>query len=115
MQSMAARVTIRFLALGLCFGLGACFQASGGEWFKPGVESGATTRALSQCQTEARALGREEGKIDQDITASRGSDWQMTGSYGANTSQMADSNAKRQATYVDRCMKAKGFTQPAAK
>src|SRR5215813_5566512 len=106
MQSMAAKITGLFL----CVGLGACFQASGGEWFKPGVEGGATTRALSQCQTDARALGREEAKVDQDITASRGTDWQMTGSYGANTSQMADSNAKRQATYVERCMKAKGFT-----
>mgnify|MGYP000880705463 FL=1 len=105
----------KYVVLTLFFALGACFQGTGGEWFKPGVESGATARELSACQSGARMVGAEEAKIDQDIAASRGSDWQKTGSYSANTQQMAQSAATRQAEMVGRCMRNKGFTQPAAK
>jgi len=98
-----------------CLALGACFQATGGEWFKQGVDSGVTTRELAQCQRDARLVGNEEAKIDQDIAASRGTDWQRTGSYNANTQQMAQSAAKRQAEMVGRCMRNKGYSQPGAK
>ena len=105
----------KYLVLPLLFALSACFQGTGGEWFKPGTESGATTRELAACQRDARYIGNEEAKIDQDIAASRGTDWQRTGSYSSNTQQMAQSAAKRQAEMVGRCMRNKGFTQPAAK
>lgn len=105
----------KYLVLPVLFALSACFQGTGGEWFKPGVESGATARELSACQSGARMVGAEEAKIDQDIAASRGSDWQKTGSYASNTQQMAQSAAQRQAEMTGRCMRNKGFTQPAAK
>ncbi len=105
----------KYLVLPVLFALGACFQGTGGEWFKPGVESGATNRELANCQSNARLVVGEEAKIDQDIAASRGSDWQKTGSYGSNTQQMNQSAAKRQAEMVGRCMRNKGFVQPAAK
>ena len=107
----AARLTAGALCLSLC----ACFQGTGGEWFKQGAESNATARDLAQCQRDARLVAGEEGKIDQDIIASRGADWQASGSYAANTSQMAQSSEKRRTEMVGRCMKGKGYTQPAAK
>ncbi len=96
----------------ICLVLSACFQASGGEWFKPGVAGDLTARDLAQCQRDARLVAGEEGKIDQDIIASRGADWQASGSYAANTSQMAQSSDKRRAEMVGRCMRNKGYAQP---
>ncbi|MCC7049534.1 MAG: hypothetical protein IT562_22685 [Alphaproteobacteria bacterium] len=96
----------------ICFAVSACFQSGGGEWFKPGVAGDLTARDLAQCQRDARLVVGEEGKIDQDIIASRGADWQASGSYAANTSQMAQSSDKRRVEMVGRCMRNKGYTQP---
>jgi hypothetical protein len=96
----------------MCLGLSACFQSSSGEWFKQGVASNVTARDLAQCQRDARAVAGEEGKIDQDIAASRGADWQASGSYASQTSQLAQSSEKRRLEMVGRCMRNKGYTQP---
>ena len=108
MVSLRAKIAIGLI----CLTLSACFQGTGGEWFKQGVESNVTARDLIQCQRDARLVAGEEGKIDQDIIASRGADWQASGSYAANTSQLGQSSEKRRNEMVGRCMHNKGYIQP---
>ena len=98
-----------------CAVLGGCFATGSSEWGKAGVDSQVAARDLGVCQRESRLVTREEGKIDQDIVASRGSDWQTTGSYASNVAQMRDSGAARQREMIARCMKTKGYSQGAAK
>lgn len=96
-----------------CLALAGCFWSapSSGEWFKQGADGGATARDLSYCQREARLVTREESKIDQDIIASRGSDWQTTGSYSSNVAQMRDKSAAREREMAARCMRNRGYSQ----
>jgi hypothetical protein len=109
MASFRARIVPALVA---CLAVCGCFQSSGGEWFKQGVASQTTARDLADCQRRARAVVGEESKIDQDIAASRGADWQASGSYASNVGQMAQSSEKRRQEMVGRCMRNKGYTQP---
>jgi hypothetical protein len=115
MQYNSPSITMACLAIGLA--LSGCFASgpSTGEWVKQGVEGNITARDLSMCQREARLVTREESKIDQDIIASRGSDWQTTGSYSSNVSQMRDKSAAREQEMVGRCMRNRGYAQGVAK
>jgi hypothetical protein len=90
-------------------------DAPRGEWAKAGADSARTARDLSACQADARRTGGSESRINQDIAATRGDDWQRSGSYAANVSQMNERTAVRERQYVAACMKAKGYAQPAAK
>ena len=109
------------LALGAlaCLSLAGCYTVTGGgdnaprgEWAKPDTDGAKTARDLSACQIDARRTGGTDARIDQDIAASRGEDWQRSGSYSANLAQLRDSNAARERQYVAACMKAKGYIQP---
>jgi len=99
----------------ICLAVSGCFRSGSGEWFKQGTDSSVAARDQGYCQREARLVTREESKIDQDITASRGSDWQTTGSYASNVAQMRDSGAAREREMVARCMRARGYAQGTAK
>jgi hypothetical protein len=101
----------RLAAAIFCLLPAACFQASGGEWAKQGVDGNIAARDLGLCQREARLQAGAEAKIDQDIIASRGTDWQRTGSYAGNVDQLNASNATRERDMVARCMKSKGYAQ----
>lgn len=105
-----------------CLALAGCLTLTGGgddtkrgEWAKAGADSARTARDLSACQIDARRAAGPEGNINQDIAAARGDDWKRSGSYGSNVSQMGARNAAREGQYVAACMKAKGYTQPAAR
>ena len=107
---------ITIVCISISATLSGCFQSgpSSGEWVKQGVDGSMTARDLSYCQREARLVTREESKIDQDIIASRGSDWQTTGSYNANVAQMRDRSAVREREMVGRCMRNRGYSQGVA-
>jgi len=90
-------------------------DAPRGEWAKAGADGARTARDLSACQADARRAGGSESRINQDIAATRGDDWQRSGSYAANVSQMNERGAVRERQYVAACMRAKGYAQPAAK
>ncbi len=109
------------LAAVACLALAGCYTVTGGgdntsrgEWAKPDTDSAKTARELSACQIESRRIAGADSRIDQDIAAARGEDWQRSGSYSANMAQMNESVAIRQRQYVASCMKAKGFSQPGA-
>jgi hypothetical protein len=106
----------------ICAALSGCLTFTGGaddtprgEWAKADTDSARTARDLSACQIDARRAAGPEGRINQDIAAARGEDWQRSGSYSANVSQMGERSAARERQYVAACMKAKGYTQPAAR
>ena len=110
---MASLLTCaRRAALLLALAPAACFQATSGQWAKEGVDSAVVAHDQAVCQREARQLAGAEAHIDQDIIASRGEDWQRTGSYAGNVAQMNESNAARERAMVDRCMRAQGYIQP---
>jgi hypothetical protein len=109
-------VALTCLALAGCLTLtGGGDDAPRGEWAKADADSARTARDLSACQSDARRAAGPESRINQDIAAARGDDWQRSGSYSANVSQMGERSAARERQYVAACMKAKGYTQPAAR
>ena len=80
-----------------------------GNWTKPGADADATTIALQQCQATADiAVGPEEG-IDQDILATRQTDWQRSPLGGLAASRLGEETHDRAAKIVAGCMRAKGF------
>lgn len=112
----AAGVALACLALAGCLTLtGGGGGAPRGEWVKADADNARTARDLSACQIDARRAAGPEARINQDIAAARGDDWQRSGSYGANVSQMGERGAARERQYVAACMKAMGYTQPAAR
>jgi predicted small secreted protein len=112
----AAGVALASAALAGCLTLtGGGDDAPRGEWAKAGADGARTSRDLSACQADARRAGGSESRINQDIAAARGDDWQRSGSYTSNVSQMNERGAARERQYVGACMRAKGYTQPAAK
>ncbi|MGQ0675594.1 MAG: hypothetical protein ACT4N4_05840 [Rhodospirillales bacterium] len=119
LPSRLARAAGAMLA---CLALAGCLTLTGGgdgaprgEWVKADADSQRTARDLSACQIDARRAAGPEAKINQDIAAARGEDWQRSGSYAANVSQMGERGAARERQYVAACMKAKGYAQPAAR
>ena len=79
---------------------------SGVNWSKPGVSPDTAETDLSTCQRQAR-----DAAIDADILASRGQDWQRTGTLAMRRDDMADSNRGRARLIIARCMAAKGYTE----
>jgi hypothetical protein len=88
----------------------AACEGSGG-WSKPGVSPDAAEDDFSACQRQARNVTARDAAIDADILASRGQDWQRTGTLSMRRDDMADSNRARARQIVARCMAAKGYTQ----
>jgi hypothetical protein len=83
--------------------------APGGNWARPGADTNDTAIALQQCRAAAdRAVGPEEG-IDQDILATRQTDWQRTQIGGLAAGQLGEETRARADEIVAGCMLAKGF------
>jgi hypothetical protein len=82
-----------------------------GGWTKPGVSPDAAEADFSTCERQARSATARDAAIDADILASRGQDWQRTGTLAMKRDDMADSNRGRAQQVVARCMAAKGYTQ----
>ncbi len=84
---------------------------SGVNWSKPGVSPDTAETDLSTCQRQARDATARDAAIDADILASRGQDWQRTGTLAMRRDDMADSNRGRARLIIARCMAAKGYTE----
>jgi hypothetical protein len=86
--------------------LAAC---GGARWTKSGISPGAASADLDDCESQARAATRRDTQIDADIMASRGTDWQRTGTLGIKRDDMAMSTGAHFEDVVGRCMSAKGY------
>ena len=107
----ALTLSCRLAAFVALSGLAAC--ASGGErnWGRPGVSDSQRSADYSQCRSEMRAVSKQSDDIDQDITASRGSDWRKLGQYNSQQSQLAGVDSDYAARVLRDCMKDKGYQQ----
>jgi hypothetical protein len=92
----------------LLVALGAC--ASGGTgWTKAGVSQDTVDSDYDSCAGEARQATRRDAGIDADILATRGQDWQRTGTLRLKEDSMAQERRVRAEDVIDRCMREKGY------
>jgi hypothetical protein len=84
---------------------------SGGsrEWTKAGVSADEAEAEYSDCEGQARSATQRDAAIDADILASRGTDWQRTGTLGLKRDDMANANRGQAQRIIGRCMTAKGY------
>jgi hypothetical protein len=95
-------------AAALALALGGCL---GPGWTKPGVGPDEAASDYSQCSALAQGAVGRDSTIDADILASRGLDWQNTGTLGIHRATMASETASRSADVLRSCMLAKGYTE----
>jgi len=93
------------LALTLC--LGACIGAP--RWTKEGIAPQAAAADLAVCRGEAQEATRRDNNISADIMASRGLDWQNSGTLSTHQEMFAAQNAQQTDDVVKSCMIAKGY------
>jgi len=80
-----------------------------GDWVKPGTDQAAAGREYQDCRDLADAAVRTEADIDQDILATRQTDWQRAGVVRPQTRLMHEQTGDRAAAIVGSCTKAKGY------
>jgi hypothetical protein len=95
-------------AFALALLLVAC--SSKPQWVKPGTSSEAASDDLAECRALANAATRREAAVDQDILASRGTDWQRSNTLQAKKSTFAMQDQGRARDIVADCMSAKGYS-----
>lgn len=93
--------------LALMLGLAAC--AGGGAWTKEGKTPQAAAEDLADCNSLAQSATERDSKIDTDIMASRGHDWQQTRVTPIEKASDAAQTQNTQDDVVTRCMIAKGY------
>jgi hypothetical protein len=88
--------------------LGGCASGAG-EWTKPGADEAATVQAYRSCRQLAEArIGPEIG-INQDILATRGTDWRRAQIRDVQTRTMGEMTRDRAAAIIASCMAASGY------
>ena len=96
-----------FPAVALALILAAC--SSKPQWVKPGTGSDVVSNDLAECQAYASAASRQEAAIDQDILATRGTDWQRSNTLQAKKSTFALHDKGHTRDIIASCMSAKGY------
>jgi hypothetical protein len=82
-----------------------------GDWTKAGGDEAAAAHEYADCRALAGDAVRIDADIDQDILATRQSDWQRAGVVRQQTRVMQEQTRDRAAAIIDSCMKAKGYSQ----
>jgi hypothetical protein len=88
--------------------LGGCASGAG-EWTKPGADEAAVAQAYRSCRDLADARVGPEIGINQDILATRGTDWRRSQTGNLETRTMTEMTRDRAAAIVASCMAAYGF------
>jgi hypothetical protein len=83
--------------------------AGAGDWVKPGTDQAAAGQEYQDCRELADTAVKTEADIDQDILATRQTDWQRAGVVRTQTRVMHEQTGDRAAAIIDSCMKAKGY------
>ena len=96
--------------LGLALLLAGC--AAAGGWNKTGADATASAREYQDCRATAESAVKTDADIDQDIRATRGSDWQRAAGVRLETQAMQEHTSGRADAIVGACMRAKGFAEP---
>ncbi len=74
------------------------------------MDQAAAGREYQDCRELADTAVKTDADIDQDILATRQSDWQRAGVVRTQTRVMHEQTRDRGAAIVDSCMKAKGYS-----
>jgi hypothetical protein len=98
-------------ALAVAVLLGGCASGAAG-WTKPGADEAAVAQSYRSCRELAEARVGPEIGINQDILATRGTDWQRSQVGNLQARTMTETTRDRAAAIVASCMAASGF-QPA--
>ena len=101
---------MRACCLGLALLLAGC--AASGGWSKTGADSAASAREYQDCRATAESAVKTDADIDQDIRATRHSDWQRAAGVRAETQTMQEHTRDRATSIIAACMHAKGFAEP---
>lgn len=107
----ALTLSCRLAAFVALAGITACASSGERNWGRPGVSDSQRSADYSQCRSEMRAVSKQSDDINQDITASRGSDWRKYGQYNSQQSQLAGVDSDYAARVLHDCMKDKGYRQ----
>jgi hypothetical protein len=94
----------------LLFSLPLVACGSAGDWTKAGGDEAAATREYADCRVLAGGAVQTDADIDQDILATRQSDWQRAGVVRQQTRIMQEQTRDRAEAIIESCMKAKGFS-----
>ena|SRR5579872_3527045 len=84
--------------------------ASAGAWTRPGADAATVSGAYDECLSAANTATRTDNDIDQDISASRGSDLQRSEFAGTQLRDAQETSRDRAQTILSSCMERKGFT-----
>ena len=98
---------LSLLALASALALVAC--ASEPQWVKDGVSGKQAAADYSDCQSQAQNSTQRDSNIEADIMASRGHDWQQSGTLGAHEAAFAAESQKQSDQIVRECMIGKGY------
>ena len=101
---------MRACALAVLLLLAAC-GSGGGDWARAGADEAEAEREYQACRDVAGTAVGKEADIDQDITATRGRDWQRGGIGRVESRAMQEHTRDRTAAIVAACMRAKGFAR----
>lgn len=103
---MKSRTSL-FPVLALAVLLAAC--SSKPQWAKPGASSDVVSDDLAECRALASAASKQDAGIDQDILATRGTDWERDNVLQAKKSTFAIQDQGRTRDIIADCMSAKGY------
>jgi hypothetical protein len=79
------------------------------RWAKPGVSAETAKSDLAECQAMARDASSRDAAIESDILASRGHDWQSSGTLGAHKSSLGIDSYRQSEDMLNSCMASRGY------
>lgn len=82
-----------------------------GNWQKPGADAEAAARDRRECRAQADQVLARARAINEDIAATRGPDWERTGTVELQHQQMEAHAGAAAAQVFAACMQAKGYTE----
>ena len=81
------------------------------RWVKTGADDETISRELRDCNAQANSALTSERGINQDINATLGGNWQLSGTSAIEHQSMGAQTAGYADQVLNNCMRAKGFSK----
>ena len=81
------------------------------RWVKTGADDETISRELRDCNAQANSALASERGINQDINATLGGNWQLSGTSAIEHQSMGAQTAGYADQVLNNCMRAKGFSK----
>jgi len=81
------------------------------RWVKTGADDETISRELRDCNAQANSALASERGINQDINATLGGNWQLSGTSAIEHQSMSAQAAGYADQVLNNCMRAKGFSK----